>query len=310
MEKLSLYISIILKPPYFPIEKLLTNYSELEEILKKINCNDLSKYCYFDFENINNILYEEVKIISFINNNYYFSFYFYLGLSIENDPYIINFIYDSDFIIDLDNKNKKETNKLKKLIMSKLILTLIYNFMGINFSWNDNIQKKIKNIENENLENLESVTNIFKELDLEINFEDFKEEKIEDIYIIIIDALIKNKKFEDYNYTYNIIHQLDLDNIEITKKMLKEISKILTTNESLIKDYSILNLEDFLNIKKINFYYFIFKYIKSPLYIYQIPFLLNTRKATINIFKTRTNELMNINYDDNDIKERLYFILE
>ena len=54
------------------------------------------------------------------------------------------------------------------------------------------------------------------------------------------------------------------------------------------------------------------KYIfKSSFYIYQIPFLLNTRKNIINILKRNFKELRNPKgKDNNNIKERMKYIIE
>ena len=61
--------------------------------------------------------------------------------------------------------------------------------------------------------------------------------------------------------------------------MIDDIFKILNNNENYINDYILINNEDFSNEKKINFYFILFKYIlKNSIYIYQLPFILKTKK--------------------------------
>ena len=108
---------------------------------------------------------------------------------------------------------------------------------------------------------------------------------------------------------YSIINQLDLEHINITNLMFKKISEILNSNENYIKEYIIDKIDDLIDKKKINFYYILLKYIlKNSIHIYQIPFLLNTRKTII----TAINQLKLYSFDsnDNELKERIEYILK
>ena len=59
--------------------------------------------------------------------------------------------------------------------------------------------------------------------------------------------------------------------------MINKLYEIFNSNKDYINDYLILNLEDFSNEKKVNFYYILLKYIlKNSIYIYQIPFFIKT----------------------------------
>ena len=133
---------------------------------------------------------------------------------------------------------------------------------------------ELDDIKNNNIkiikDNIKKILENFNENDL-IN------KKIDEIYAEIIKVLIKTNKIDDFNYTIDIINQLDLENIIISKTIFETIKNILG-DENVIKKYIIKNKEDF-NEKKINFYYILLKYIlKDPIYIYQIPFLYKTKK--------------------------------
>ena len=101
---------------------------------------------------------------------------------------------------------------------------------------------------------------ILKLVDLSYYFYNKYESKKEDININ--NNIINNKK------NYNIINQLELENINITKIMFDELSQILNSNKSYINEYIILKEKDLYNEKKINFYFILLKYIlKNSIYI-------------------------------------------
>ena len=288
---------------------LLNNYTELEQALKLINIDEISKYCYFQKNLINDILYKEEKIINIDNNKYNFSFYFYLVLLIEDNIDIINYSYDYNFFNEIKIRDKLEKSKIKKVIISKIILELLFNFRG--FNKNKNISINLDSIEKHNKENIRNNINIFRELNLNLNEGEIEEMNLDEIYSEIIISLIKNEKFEDYDYTYNILHQLEIDSIEINKKIYDDLSVALNTKESFINNYSIENLEDIFDKKKINFYYILFKFIlKHSIYIYSIPLLSKARKTIISNIKKDKLIFNNDNNYDNVIKERLEFNLK
>ena len=76
---------------------------------------------------------------------------------------------------------------------------------------------------------------------------------LDKIYIEIIIQLIRNKKFEDFNFTSNILNQLDLFKINITKTIFDELSKILDENNNFISCYFIENENNLLDTKIINY---------------------------------------------------------
>ena len=299
----------------FDSDLIISDYQKIENMLISLLDINKIKFCYFYREFIHDIIYQEEKTI-FIENYYGVSFLFYLSLLINENPDIVNYSYSIDLIknianINIVNINRQQNNLLKQLIISKFILDLIYNYYG-----SDNCSQEEKNIlediENKNIQFIKNkVTEIFKEFNLNLNSNDIikKKIKIDLIYDEIICALIKSRKFEDYEYTCGILKDLDLENIDITKNMYVKLSQLLNNNENYITDYIIINKEDLFNEKKINFYYILIKYIlKNSIYIYNIPFLLKTRKNIIKIIRTQL--FLNFNNDKSNMKEKIEYILK
>ena len=292
-------------------QTLLSNYKDIKDIqdfFEKSENNNFTKFCYNNLITIYNILYQEEEAINIITKekNYQLSFYFYLTLLIEYDKSknIVSYVYTFDLIKQNNDENKKEQKKFKKLIFSKIILELINNFKGINQTENDDITNNLNNIEKDITNNLSLLS---KEIGLDKKIENIKEISIELIYIEIIEILIINNKIEDFQYTYDIINQLDLEHIEITNKMLNKISEILNSND--INKYKITKIEELFNIRNINFYYILLKYIlKKPIFIYQIPLLLNARIIIITEIKQQSIKLFSSELNDNEIKERIEYI--
>jgi hypothetical protein len=169
--------------------------------------------------------------------------------------------------------------------MAKMIISLIDNYNQIEDNEdnkNNKHEKELKTIFDFNLKILDNKDNISKLNQYGLKLEDVKSKKIEEIYLIIIKYLIENSKLEDTEYIENIINQIELESIILTKLMFDELTKILTIEKEYIKKYKIENFDDIFDKKKIYFYYNLIKYIlKNFLYIYQIPFLLETRKKNI-----------------------------
>ena len=265
-----------------PIYKLISDYSDIENITK-VNEEQITKYFYYNRKCIHQILYDADKTIYFnykeINNN--LSFYFYLILLINDMPDILNYTYDSKYIKEINNQQEKDDNLYKKIITSKIVIDLANDYKTANDCFNDEDEVEINKIINDNNKIIDNLFYIFTDLDINWKKEEFFFKSIDVIYIEIINTIIKNKKIEDYDYICDLIKQLDLENIDITKIMFDKLYEFLNNNKDYINDYLILNLEDFSNEIKVNFYYILLKYIlKNSIYIYQIPFLI---KTSINI---------------------------
>ena len=291
------------------LKLLLSNYTEVSSILKS-NKKDLIYFLYFNRDNIHNILYDEEKLIQIkINkNNRNLSYYFYLSLLIK-DKDIINYSYSIDYINDIiDNYQKKieDKNKLKKLIISKLLLQIIDNYK--NDENNNKDENYLKDIEDKNEKIINNNINYLKEINENINEKYIKKENIDIIYIDIIISLLKQNKLKDYEYVSNIFSQLDLERINIIEKMIDKLSSVLDIKNININDYIINNIDDLFNNNKINFYFILFKYlIKNNIYIYQFPLLIKIRKNILNIIKNL--EKYSVPISNNDINNKINYIL-
>ena len=269
----------------YPIYNLLSKYSEIEDIMKEDNL-ELLKFFYFNRKQINELIYNEEEVIeinSKIIKNKYID-YFYLTLLIEDNINILNYEYNLDFIKEINDQIKGTNNDyLRELMISKIIFVLIKNYKGTD-EYDENDKSEIEELEKHNLERIEYNVNKLKELNLESD--EIIITKIDEIYTGIIIDLIKTNKIDDIKYINNIIKQLDLENIYITKTIYDGLASILISDSNYMKRYKISSKKDLYNDDIINFYYILFKYIlKKPIYIYHIPFLDEARKKILEIIK-------------------------
>ena len=272
--------------------KLINNFSEINALLNKNS--DKFKFIYFSKTNIKNILYDCEKEIILDSDKIENSLdkIFYLSLLVKENEEIINYKYSIDYIKQLDKSNENNSLPLRKIIFSKIILDLIDYFRGFE-EYNESIESSIDEIKNKKIDIIKNNNNILKEFNLE--FKDFINKSIDEIYSDIIKILLGESK------DYNAINQLNLEKIDITNFIFKEISKMLSNDKIIIKN-RILNVNDLFNKDKIEFYYILLKYIlKNICYIYQIPFLIDTRK-----FILKNKKLIKI---DNNNKEKLEYLI-
>ena len=223
---------------------------------------------------------------------------FYLSLILIKSKYIINYKYTIDYINQLHklNENKNNNSKLRKIMFSKIILVLIDYFKGFD-EYNENNQPSINSIKNKNIDIIKNNIEILDKFKLKEK--DFINLSIEEIYIEIIKILLHENN--DYKKVYDIINQLNLEKIDITNFIFKEISKMLSNDESFIKK-KITTRDDFFNTDKIEFYCILLKYIfKNSYYIYQIPFLNDTRTFILKSIKSIIT--------DNKNKEKLVYLI-
>ena len=291
------------------IEKHIINIKELDEIIIPYNS---MKLLYYNKNSIHNILYEKDYIIEldFRKKREYFnlSFLFYLILLIKDRTNIINYTYSIDYINEL-NKQKKNYNEYNEILMSKIIIELIENYN--NFDENNNEGQNLDKIKNEN-------NKIIKDLIIKLNLSfDIQNEKIDKIYENIIISLIESNKLEDYENAIILLNELEIKSIDITEGMYIKINDIFkNNNKNITNKYLISKKEDLFDSKKINFYYFLIKYIlKNQIFIYQIGFLMTIRNNIIKLIKTGNNifiskkgEYSNNNVN-NDINERIKYII-
>ena len=291
-----------------PIFKLLNKYDDIEKI-QKINENQLTQFLYFNREKIKKILYEEDENIHFnynINNNI-LSFYFYLILLIKDQNEILNYTYDIKYIKEMDDGQENNEKIFNKLIMSKIIIELTNNYKEINDCYGDKNEEELNKIIEKNETIIKNYIECF-ESDLPIN--KFLQQKIDEIYIKIINKLILDTKneYNDYNDKITILtEQLDIENINLNENMWNEISNTLNSKE-LYDDFLIKKKEDLYNEKKINFYYILLKYIlKNPIYIYHNQFLIQTRKNIFKIIKIKKSLYFS---EDIEKEKRAKYVIE
>ena len=296
-----------------PIYKLIFNYEDIEDIknmLKHNNESIINQFLYFNKNKIHQILYDGEICYEINSKNFSLSELFYLNILILDNPEIINYTYSLQYFKDIHSRNINRGSSFEKIIIAKIILSLIFNFRGSEYD--EKYEEEINQIENENKEIIKKDINIFKQLQLEYKYENFCEKKLDLIYMEIINSLIKNNKFSDYQYCINLIKELDIKYINITKTMYDGISKLLEDNDIMDK-YKIDNVND-ITKEKINFYYILIIYIlKNSFYIYQIDFLRINIQNFVLIIK---NSLRNINNEiimqtdyDKKIGELLTFLV-
>jgi len=256
-----------------PTFKLINNFSEINTLLN--NNSDKFKFIYFNKTKIKQILYDCEKEIIIDSDKIENTLYnlFYLSLLVTENKEIINYKYSIDYIKQLNEFNERSNLKLKKIISSKIILDLIDYFVGFE-EYNEDFESSFINIKNNNINIIKDNNNILDQYNLK--YKDFINKSIDEIYSDIIKTLLN--KYKNYNNMYDVIEELDLEKIDITNSIFKEISKILSNDKNIIEK-RIKDINDFLNEDKIEFYYILLKFIlKNPIYIYQIPFLIDTRK--------------------------------
>jgi len=313
--------------PFDPLLNLSKDIEKIKNYLKS-NPQDILYFLYFNMYNIERILYNKDEIINFDfddkNNNYFLKitqekieiektneivFLFYISLLLKYNINVINFSFSFGFINKINSINTSDKNNIyKKLLISKIILELINYYNSNQIFEEKNNKEEIEKLKKDNNKIIENFYNEFEKIGLTINQEDFKLKNIDLIYSKIIIVLLESK---DFDLSYKIIEELDLENIYLTKEMLIEISKTLFSNESFINKYILTSFDDLFDPKKVNFYYILFKYIlKNSIYIYYLNFLNDTRNNII-IKMEEIQYLLNNNNRtlDNNFKNKVIYII-
>ena len=293
------------------------DYNLLMETLHQINDQDYNifKFIYHFRNNIHALLYEcdqTIKIDEF-KLKFDFEELFYLDLLINENEEIINYSYDFDLLINFYNfiilKNEASNYFIYKIAIMRAFLTLIKNFSDSD-NYNEDInEEKIDKIKNEVETEFNKYIDKFKKV-FNIN-EDIREMKLDNLYSIILISLIKSNKFNDYNYLYNIFHEMELEKIDIGNIIFKDLQETLKENNDYMKKFIIKTEEDLYDEKKINFYYLLFKFIlKNEFFIYQTSLLLETKKIIIELIKFKKIKNSKIKHLNNETIERFKYVLE
>ena len=295
-----------------PISQLIKCFDDIKLANNDIN---YTKYLYYYKDKIHKILYQEeiiIKVDDTLAKN--FESNFYLILLIEDQPEFINYEFAINYIKLFNEIKKNEKNKYFNLINSKILLSLINNYRNSSSYDEDKEETFISQLEEENKAYIIDNINILKELDLDLSEDDAIDININDLYKNIIKALIKKEKLADYDYSYNILNQLHLDNIELRfiddEDSSNDFLSIFDINNHFINKFIIKASDDMNNIDKINFHYLLLKYIcKSSFLIYQLPLLYNAHKKIIDILKEK-NYYGITTLNQKDIINRVDYIIE
>jgi len=304
----------------------LSEYMEIDK-------NKMIELLYFNIDSFHQVLYDfDTEIILEVEKQNLYSI-FYLALLIEDSQNTIDYSFTIQLIRDIKNilveNHKNKSNIFSSLILTKAIYDLVDAYKGLDEYYN-NI-KEIHEIETSNtiiIENLINDINNNNELRFNLSLEYIKSNTIDQIYICILIGLLKNK-YEDYNYIYNKITEMEIESVKITKKMFEEITNFLDdTKETeiykilymegnfdsdlntnlkknlIMEKFLISKPEDLIDENKINFSFILIKYIlKSSSFIFQIDFFLEERKNLLKLGKPSPNT-------DKKLMDKLNYILE
>ena len=292
-----------------PIINLLSNFNEIISILNIYDLNCVN-FLYLNSSKVNKILYDCEEIIEIKNRNEdTFIFYIILSLLIEENVNVVNYSYSKNLINKLHQEQMKLKNeKIKKIIIAKIIIELISNYDN-----DDNYDEKneidLGKIENYNNK---TITDNIKELQIfELTEKEILNKKMDEIYSKIIKYFIVNKKLDDSDdYTENIFKQIDLKSLNLTQLMFDDISKLLDENKDYLTDFIIKEYDDLFTTQIINFYYTLLRYIiKNNADIYRIQFLSKTRNKIKKLVKTNLNKFYNTINSKKDEKIKIEFYL-
>ena len=301
------FLELILKT--FISEKykipIITNYSEIYDFLTLTNSRKY-EYLYHNKTSIHKILYDNEKIINILSNNteYNIANLFYLTLLIKDQPCLTNYIYDFDYINNVNNFRKDKNDKLTCFILSMIIIELIDNYRNAEDFYEEIHEDKLRKMYEENKKIRDNFINSNNNFDL--NKKEVTLNNIEEIYSKILISLITKEKFKNYELSKDILNQLGFENINITENMFQNLFILFNNNNNIGQKYAISKLEDLYDEQKIGFYYLIFKYIfKNNIYIYKIAFLLKSRNIIIKLIKFETDNILKFNKNNNKKNNKL-----
>ena len=288
-----------------PFYKLIENYESIKLIIGS-KIENIMEYLYLNRKQIHQILYNEDGII-YINHDIITKFedYYYLYSLIRCEEDLINYTYDITLINNLDKILKKTGAGIKKIILAKILLQLINNYIYFDDAEENYVEltNQCINLINTEKNNLERY-NIYKDL----NQLNFSELKIDEIYCEIIVSLIKNNKLDDSNNTIDLLNELNIINLRLNKTIFNGLLKVLKKDN--LKSYLISSYDDLFIKDKLIFYYILFKYIlKSSDYIFHIPFLFETREEIIKMINEHFYEFL-FYFNEGDNKENKNIVKE
>ena len=270
---------------YNPFKELLQNFDDIEVILKE-GINPML-YLYLNRKKIHTILYDVNKNI-FITKEMMKNLtdFIYLYLLI-NETELVNYKYNFDIVEKADKMEKEAKYGITKIILCKIIKTLIKNYKDSEDvdGYEDEKWTKLDNYYKDEIKaNKDGLKDYRMDIDLDKLYDEDKT-IIEVIYSNIIKTLIKEDKLNLSNETLDFLEELEIKDLRLTPIIVNGLLKVFDEEKNTCK-YKIENFRDLENKKKLIFYQMLFEYIlKDSIYIDYIPFLTKTRQSIIEIIR-------------------------
>ena len=270
---------------YNPFKELLQNFDDIEVILKE-GINPML-YLYLNRKKIHTILYDVNKNI-FITKEMMKNLtdFIYLYLLI-NETELINYKYNFDIVEKADKMEKEAKYGITKIILCKIIKTLIKNYKDSEDvdGYEDEKWTKLDNYYKDEIKaNKDGLKDYRMDIDLDKLYDEDKT-IIEVIYSNIIKKLITQDKLNLSNETLDFLEELKIKDLRLTPIIVNGLLKVFDEEKNTCK-YKIENFRDLENKKKLIFYQMLFEYIlKDSIYIDYIPFLTKTRQSIIEIIR-------------------------
>ena len=270
---------------YNPFKELLQNFDDIEVILKE-GINPML-YLYLNRKKIHTILYDVNKNI-FITKEMMKNLtdFIYLYLLI-NESELVNYKYNFDIVEKADKMEKEAKYGITKIILCKIIKTLIKNYKDSEdvAGYEDEKWTKLDNYYKDEIKaNKDGLKDYRMDIDLDKLYDEDKT-IIEVIYSNIIKTLIKEDKLNLSNETLGFLEELEIKDLRLTPIIVNGLLKVFDEEKNTCK-YKIENFRDLENKKKLIFYQMLFEYIlKDSIYIDYIPFLTKTRQSIIEIIR-------------------------
>ena len=296
----------------------ISNFSDFENIFSeyiingklKIDNIKTIKTIYRYKEYFHKLLYENEIIIDieFNNKNINSCFLFYLYLLITDKENFINYHYDWEAIVKINNLISIYGDKITKIVIAKIVNCLIYNYKGFDDYDNKKYLMHLLKIENLNKKIIKDNIEYLKALKLDEK--KINNTNIDELYIEIFISLIKQNLLGKYEYT-QFFENLDFDLIDLPEAMVQKLSDFFKSEKS-INNY-IITKENMTEKEKetiINFYYYLFKYIlKKSINLYKFPLYLNNKSKILKLLKKNPNKLI-IHNLDKSLKIKYEYVLK
>ena len=295
-----------------PFLKLINNFEDVKKILS-IKDIQITKFLFFSKNIIHKILFDADEIIEFEYRkdfkNLFFNFY--LCSLIEgvfefynpNDA-IMHYKYDLRNIKEINEKQTYNNIKLKNTFWAKILIILSNEYKS-----NEDISGETEGLNDIIKKNSEIIDKSIKGdilAKINISSEKFNKKKIDDIYFQILKYLLEKEELAKKE-TYDILEEMDLENIYLGQKNYEELIKIFKTKADFIEKFLIKSKEDLFKPEKINFNYIILKYIFKKSYdIYQLKIFADSKKVIMKLIRAK-EPIMDKSRDKDKIEYILTF---